>query len=45
MSAGEFSPQRHHDTKDFKTFLVALWPGGESVFLQASGYGTLGPAF
>ena len=44
MSAGEFSPQRHHGTKDFKTFFVLSWPGGESVFLRPSEYETLGLA-
>ncbi len=40
MSAGEFSPQKHHGTKNFTTFFVASCLDGESVLLQPSGYET-----
>ena len=45
MSAGEFSPQRHHGTKDFNSFFASLCLEGESVFLQPIGYETPGQAF
>ena len=41
----EFSPQRHHGTKNFDRFFVPLCLEGKSVFLRPSEYATPGLAF